>query len=180
MCRNSLTPDYLLFEEYECVYVCVLFLCASVHVCVCACVWEPSHTGLVVYYFFLQCCEILFSKNSSKIVSWKSIILGCSNLLFCISSIIYSIRRKYSAFTEYAQCMSRHHDTCVNVHHWLTNKDFNSSDGFRHKPWWITLYVFICINMAVCLPSKNIVGNDVTSHIFLSLILFEILKVSPW
>jgi hypothetical protein len=80
---------------------------------------------------------------------------------------------------EYVQCMSRHHDTGGNVHHLLTKKDFNSSDCFRHRLWWITLYLFICINVAVCLPSKNISEIDVTSHIFLILVLFEILKVSP-
>jgi hypothetical protein len=51
------------------------------------------------------------------------------------------------------------------VPHWLTKKDFNSSDCFRHRLWWFTLCLFIWINVAVCLPSKNMGGNDVL-HIF--------------
>jgi hypothetical protein len=33
------------------------------------------------------------------------------------------------------------------------------------------LYLFIGIKVVVCLPSKNIGGNDVTSCVFVSLIL---------
>jgi hypothetical protein len=75
--------------------------------------------------------------------------------------------------------MSRHHDTWVNVHHWLNEKDFNSSDCFRPRLRSITLWLFLCINMAVGLPSKNLGGNDVTSHIFPSMILFQVLDIIP-
>jgi hypothetical protein len=70
--------------------------------------------------------------------------------------------RKYSAFIEYVQCMSRYLDTGVSVHHWLARNDFNSSDGFRHTLSWIRVYFFIDIKVVVCLLSKNIGGNDVT------------------
>jgi hypothetical protein len=36
----------------------------------------------------------------------------------------------------------------------------------------------IGIKVALCLLSKNIGGNDVTSRVFLSLMLFEVMKVS--
>jgi hypothetical protein len=80
--------------------------------------------------------------------------------------------RKFSAFIEYVQCMYRYLDTCVNVHHWLARNDFNSSDGFRHRLWWIRVYFFTGIKVVICLLSKNIGGNDVTSFVLLSLMLF--------
>jgi hypothetical protein len=48
------------------------------------------------------------------------------------------------------------------------NKYFNYSDGFIDRLCWISAYFFIGLNVLVYLPSKDIVGNDVTSCIFLS------------
>jgi hypothetical protein len=45
-------------------------------------------------------------------------------------------------------------------------KCFNYSDGFMHILWWISAYFFIGLKVVVYLPSKDIVGNDVTSRIF--------------
>jgi hypothetical protein len=59
-----------------------------------------------------------------------------------------------------------------NVHHWLVKNDFNSSDGFRHRLWWIKVYFFTGIKVVICLLSKNIGGNDVTSHVLQGLMLF--------
>jgi hypothetical protein len=42
-----------------------------------------------------------------------------SILLFQRSAVTNCLVRKYSAFIEYAHCMSGYLDTCVNVHHWL-------------------------------------------------------------
>jgi hypothetical protein len=65
------------------------------------------------------------------------------------------------------------------VHNGLGRNDFISSDCFKHSLWWIGLYLLIGIKVVVCLPSKNFGGNVVTSHVFLSLIIVEVLKVSP-
>jgi hypothetical protein len=72
--------------------------------------------------------------------------------------------RKYSASIEYAHCMSGYLDIYVNVHHW--------HDDFRHRLWWIMVYFFIGVKVVICLLSKNNGGNDVTSHVLLSLMLF--------
>jgi hypothetical protein len=80
--------------------------------------------------------------------------------------------RKYSAFIEHAQRMSGYLDTYVSVHHWLARNDFNSSDGFRHRLWWISVYFFIGIKELIYFLFKNIGGKDVTSWVFLSLMLF--------
>jgi hypothetical protein len=82
------------------------------------------------------------------------------------------LERKYSAFIEYAQFMSRYLDTCVNVHHWLARNDFNSSDGFRHRVWWIRVYFLIGIKVVVCLLSKEIGESDVSTRVLLSLMVF--------
>jgi hypothetical protein len=58
-----------------------------------------------------------------------------SVLLFCRSTVINCLRRKYSEFIEYGQCRSGDHDACMYVHHWPARTDFNSSDGFRHRLW---------------------------------------------
>jgi hypothetical protein len=100
-----------------------------------------------------------------------------SPLLFRRSSVTFCLRRKYSAFTEYVQCMSRYYDTCVHVHHWLARNDFNSSDHFRHRLLWIRVSFLIGIQGVVCLISKNIGENDVTLRVLLSLMLFEVTKV---
>jgi hypothetical protein len=99
------------------------------------------------------------------IVSWKVIILERSNFVVLKSSCIYSVRRNYSAFREYVQCMSRHHDTWVNVHHWVKWRDFNSSDCFRPSPRWNTPCLFPCINVAVFHPSMNM-AEIISPHIF--------------
>jgi hypothetical protein len=57
------------------------------------------------------------------------------------------------------------------LHHFVIRNDFNSSDLFRHRLWWIRLCFFIGIKVVVRFPSKNIYGNDVTSLVFLILIL---------
>jgi hypothetical protein len=64
------------------------------------------------------------------------------------------------------------------MHHWLGRNDFNSSDCFRHRLWWIRVSFLNGIKVVVCLLSKNIGGNDVTSRVFLTLMLFEVRKVS--
>jgi hypothetical protein len=74
-----------------------------------------------------------FSKNGSNDCFLEVNNFGKSNFIFHTQSTIYSIRRNSSGFREYVHCMSRHHDTWVNVPHWLTKKDFNSSDCFRHR-----------------------------------------------
>jgi hypothetical protein len=103
---------------------------------------------------------------------------GSSTLLFQRSIITYCPRRKYSAFIEYAQCMSRCHDTCIHVHQWLARNDFNFSDHFRHRLRWFRDSFLIGIKVVVCLLSKNIGGNDEASRVFLNLMLFEVMKVS--
>jgi hypothetical protein len=61
----------------------------------------------------------------------------------------------------------------THVYHWLSRNDFNSSDYFRHRLWWIRAYLLIGIKVIVCLLSKNIGGNDVTSRVFLSLMFLK-------
>jgi hypothetical protein len=94
----------------------------------------------------------------------------CSTLLFHMSCVINCLKRKYSWFIEYAQCTSQCPDTCVNVHHWLARNDFKSSDHCS-TDWWIRIYLFIGIKEVVCFRSKKFGGKDVTSCVFLSLIL---------
>jgi hypothetical protein len=96
-----------------------------------------------------------------------------STLLLQRSTVTYCYG---SAFIEYAQCISRYPDTCVNVGHWLARNDFNSSDCFRHRFWWIRVSFLIGIEVVVCILSKNIGGNDVTSHAFLCLVLLEVMS----
>jgi hypothetical protein len=96
-----------------------------------------------------------------------------SALVFWRSAVTNCLVKKYSAFIEYSQCMSGYLDTCVNVHHCLAWNDFNSSDGFRHRLWWIRVYVFICINVITYLLSKNIGGNNATSSVLLIWCFFK-------
>jgi hypothetical protein len=42
--------------------------------------------------------------------------------------------------------------------------------------WWIRVSISIGIKVVVCLLSKNIVGNDVSSRVFLRLMLFEVMS----
>jgi hypothetical protein len=98
-------------------------------------------------------------------------------LQFLRSTIIYCLRKKYSAIIEYVQCMTRCLVTCFNVHHWLTKNNFNFSDHFRHILWWMRVSFPNGINVVVCVLSKNISGNYVTSRVFLSLMLFQVMKV---
>jgi hypothetical protein len=58
------------------------------------------------------------------------------------------------------------------------SNDFNYSDGFTHRLSCISAYFFIGLEVIVYLPSKDIVGNDVTSGIFLSWMVIWNLKVS--
>jgi hypothetical protein len=62
--------------------------------------------------------------------------------------------------------------TCIHVHHWLATNDFNYSDGFMHILWWISAYYIIGLKVVGYLPSKDIVGNDVTSCICVSWMIF--------
>jgi hypothetical protein len=98
-----------------------------------------------------------------------------STLLLWRSTLTYCLRRKYSAFIEYAQCISGYPDTCVHVRHWLARNGFNSSDHFRHRFWWIRVSFLIGIEVVVYLLSKNIGGN-VTSRVFLCLMLFKVMS----
>jgi hypothetical protein len=133
----------------------------------CACVCVYVGMWVVVNYFLYQCLlSILLQIMQFTTFSWKSLI----------STIIYCWRRNYSAFIEYAQCMSGYH---VHVHLWLARNYLNSSDRFRHRLWWIRIFFLIGIKEVVCLLSKNFGGNDVTLRIFLSLMLFEVMKVFP-
>jgi hypothetical protein len=45
--------------------------------------------------------------------------------------------------------------------------------------WWISVSFLFGIKVVECLLSKNIDGNDVTSCVFLSMMLFKVMKVSP-
>jgi hypothetical protein len=80
--------------------------------------------------------------------------------------------RKCTAFLKYVQCMFEDLETCLHVHHWLATNDFNYRDGFTYRLWWISAYFFIGIKVVLQLPSKDIVGNDVTSCIFSKLDYF--------
>jgi hypothetical protein len=114
-----------------CVFVFICS-CASVHMCVCVCVCfvcvcvcgSPCTQGCEDNTSFSVSVRYRFQKMAVTIVSWNSIISDKPNLHFCGSSTIYSVSRNFSAFSDYVQCMSRHPDTCVNVHHWLTVKGF--------------------------------------------------------
>jgi hypothetical protein len=88
-------------------------------------------------------------------------------LLFQRSALATFEVRKCRAFVEYVQCIFEDHETypCAA---WLPANDFNYSDGLTHRLWGISDYVFIVLKEVVYLLSKDIVGNDVTSCIFLS------------
>jgi hypothetical protein len=64
------------------------------------------------------------------------------------------------------------------VHHRLARNELKVSDCFRHRLWWIRVSFFIDIKVVVYVLSKIFGGNDVTSRVFLSLMLFEVMKVS--
>jgi hypothetical protein len=56
-----------------------------------------------------------------------------SALVFCRSTVVNCLRRKYSAFIEYGQCVLGCHDVCMYVHHWPARIDFNSTHRFRYR-----------------------------------------------
>jgi hypothetical protein len=97
-----------------------------------------------------------------------------STLLFQRSGVTICLVRKCTAFIEYVHCMFEDLEIWIHVHQWLATNDFNYSDGYMHRLWWISPYFFIGIKVVVYLPSRDIVGNDVTSRIFLSwMIIFR-------
>jgi hypothetical protein len=156
--RNSLTPEYLIFMEHS--------HAVGVFVCVC------EHVGGCKLFPVSLSVSYSVQNNASQQCFLEVTYFGFgSKLLFQRSPVIYCPRRKYSAFIEYTMFMYGYLDICVNVHFWLVRNGFNSSDSFRHRLWWIRLYLFIGINLVACLPSKNFGGIGVTSHVFLSLIL---------
>jgi hypothetical protein len=85
-----------------------------------------------------------------------------SMLLFQRSTVTTCQVRKCTAFIEYFQCMFEDFEIWIHVHHCLATNDFNYSDGFMHRLWWISTYFFIGIKVVVYIPSKDLVGNDVT------------------
>ena len=90
--------------------------------------------------------------------------------------------RKWTAFIEYVQYMLEDIETFIHVHLWLATNDFNYSDGFTHRLWWICAYFFIGLKVVVYLPSKDIVGNSVTScifHVFMKPGISAIVLISP-
>jgi hypothetical protein len=162
--RKSLTPE------------CLIFMGHSHTVGVVVCVWVLGGHKVFPVSVSVRYCV---SNNARQQCFLEDTNFGFgSTLLFQRSTVIYCLRRKYSTFIEYAQCMSRYHDTCVHVHPWLARNDFNSSDHFRHRFSWIRVSFLTGIKVVVWLLSKNIGGNDVTSCVFLSLMLFEAMKVS--
>jgi hypothetical protein len=118
------------------------------------------------------------SKNASQHSSRKSLILvwlkvaipkiSCDNL---------SGEEMYSIHWICPVCVPRSSDIypCASL---ACSNDFNYSDGFVHRLWWISADFFIGLKVVVYIPSKDIVGNDVTSWIFVSEWLFWDMKVS--
>jgi hypothetical protein len=142
---------------------------------------ELSHTvgvfvcvasGVVSTYFLFLCLlNALFqimqvSNDPRSHYFWDG-----STLLFQRSGVTTCQVRKCTVFIEYVQCMFEDLETCIHVHHWLATNDFNYSDCFTHRLWWISAYFFTGLKVVVYLPSKDIVRNDVTSCIFLSWIM---------
>jgi hypothetical protein len=146
----------------------VLGQTVGVFVCVAA--------GVVSKYFLCLCLlNALFQIMQVSNAPRKSLISVCLYRLFQRSGVTTCQVRKCTGFIEYFQCMFKDLETCIHVHHWLAKNDFNYSDGFPHRLWWISAYFFILLKVVVYLPFKDIVGNDDTSCIFL---LFWDMKVS--
>jgi hypothetical protein len=153
---HSLTPDYWMFIE--------LSHSVSVFVCVAS--------GVVSKYFLLlyllngvfQIMQVCNASGKSLISVWLNFALPRSAVTTCQV-------RKCTVFIEYVQCIFKHLETCMNVQDLLAINDFIYSDGFTHTLWWISAYFFIGLNVVVHLPSKDIVGNDVTSCFFVCLMI---------
>jgi hypothetical protein len=142
---------------------------------------EVSHTvgvflcvaiGVASKYFLFLCLlnaqfQIMQVSNASRmslISVWLKVVIAkisCDNLSGEEICSIHWICPLYVRSLE----------TCIHVHHWLATNDFNYGDGIMHRFWWISVYFFIALKVVVYLPSKDIVGNDVTSCIFLSWIM---------
>jgi hypothetical protein len=113
------------------------------------------------------------ASQKSLISAWLKIAIpkiSCDNLS---GEEMYSIH-------WYVQCMIEDLETCIHVHLCLPTNGFNYSDGFMHGLWWISAYFFISLKVIVYIPSKYIVGNDVTSCIFLSWVMFWDMNVSAY
>jgi hypothetical protein len=89
-----------------------------------------------------------------------------SKLLLKRSGMTTCQVRKCTAFIEFVQYKFEDHETCIHVHHWLATNDFNYSDAFTHRLLWICAYIYIGLKAVQYFPSKDIVGNGVTSCIF--------------
>jgi hypothetical protein len=150
---HSLTPEYWMFMEIS--------HTVGLLVCVTACVISK-------YFKFLCLLNALFQIMQVSNASRKSLILVWLNVAFPSSGVTTCQVKKCIAFSEYVQPMFKDLETCMHVHHWLATNGFNYSVGFMNRLWWISGYFFIGLKVVVYLPSKDIVGNEVTSCIFLS------------
>jgi hypothetical protein len=147
---HSLTPQYWMFMELIHTVGIFVFVSSSV---------------LSKYFLFLCLLNPLFQVMQVCNACWKSLI---SVWLFQISDVTTCQVRKCTAFIEYVQRMFKDLETCIQVNHWLATKDFNYSDGFTHRLCWLCAYFFIGLKVVVYLPSKDIVGKDSISYIFIS------------
>jgi hypothetical protein len=129
-------------------------------VCVCWC-------GFKIFPF-LSLFNALFQIMQVSNASRKLLILIWLNVSSQRSGVTKCQVRKCIAIIEYVHYMFEDLETCIHVHHWLFTNDFNYNDGFMRRLWWISAYSFIALKVVVYLPSKDIIGNDITSCIFLS------------
>jgi hypothetical protein len=134
---------------------------------------ELSHTvgvfvcvssGVVSKYFLLVCLlndrfQIMQVSNASR----KSLISVWLNVVIPRSAVKTCHVRKCTEFIAYVRCIFEYLQSCIHVHHWLATNDFNYSDGLTHRLWWISAYFFMGLKVVAYLPSKDIIGNDVTS-----------------
>jgi hypothetical protein len=94
-----------------------MFVCLYMRACVCVCVRAlPCKVGYIIFLLSVS-VRYAFSKISSQKCFLAVNNFRLLKLAFHRSILIHSVRRKFSAFMEYVQCISRHHDTGVNVHH---------------------------------------------------------------
>jgi hypothetical protein len=135
---------------------------------------EVSHTvdvfvcvsaGVVSKYFLFQCLlNVLFQIMQVSNVSQKTLIMVWINVAVPkMSCDNLSGEEMYSIHWICPVYVLRSWD----MYPCATN-DFKYSDGFTHRLWWISAYFFIGLKVVVYLPSKDIVGHDVTLRIFLS------------
>jgi hypothetical protein len=130
---HSLTPEYWIFME----------LSHTVGELVCVA------TGVVSKYFLFLCpLNALYQIMQVSNASQKSPI---SVWLFQQSSVTTCQVRKCTAYIEYVQFMFEDLETCIHAHHWIVKNDFNYSDGFMHRLWWISAYLFIGLKVVVYL-----------------------------